>query len=205
MSLAKTSAQSDRIEVIESRRRLPECGAGNDVEHSDGQGRKAPFIFNSRPLLLMRTVILPILFFVSSLALASEAEDRKTCIAALKIYGAETWCDSAERRDCTALHGAEWCDISIEAEHEDKLVDRQLNELYKKLMRKANDRQRTSIRESQRVWLQYRNLECAARNEMISGGDSVMRSNLWNGCIIEFNKSRLKEFEREYCTSLEGC
>lgn len=153
----------------------------------------------------MLRILIPILLFGSSLAFANEDDDQKTCFAALRKFQAEAWCISAERNDCIASHGAEWCDASVETLHEHKYVDQQLNELYKKLMKKVTDRQRTSIRESQRAWLQYRNLECAARDEMIIGGVPVMRNNISTGCIIEFNKSRIKELEREYCSSVGGC
>ncbi len=146
---------------------------------------------------MTKTLLLFLLLF-TSIAFASAADDRKECIGTLKKYHAEKWCDSNDRKDCISLHGAEWCDGSVEAEAEGKLVDQQLNDVYKKVLRAADERQRKAIRESQRSWLQYRTLECTARNEMINGGDSVMRNNVFTGCLIEFSKSRIKEFEREY-------
>lgn len=146
-----------------------------------------------------------LLLLSSFSALAGDLEDRNICIETLKKYQAEKWCDSDERKGCLSLHGAEWCDGSVELEYEAKFVDRQLNEMYQKLLRKSNANQRKLIRESQRVWLQYINLECNARYETMTTGDSVMRTNLWQGCKNEFLKSRAKEFESEYCSNLGGC
>lgn len=138
-------------------------------------------------------------------AAAADQDDRKRCINALQKYHGEDWCNSEDRKSCLPLHGAEWCDGSVEAELEKKHVDRQLNDTYRKLLQKASERQRKSIRESQRVWIQYLTLECNARSDMIASGDPVMRNNLWQGCQTEFRKTRIKEFEREYCSNLGGC
>jgi uncharacterized protein YecT (DUF1311 family) len=146
---------------------------------------------------MTKTLLLFLLLF-SPIAFANEADDRKECIHTLQKYHAEKWCDSADRKNCLSLHGAEWCDGSVEAEAEGELVDQQLSDVYKKLINEVDERQRKAIRESQRAWLQYRTLECTARNEMMNGGDSVMRNNVFTGCLIEFSKSRIKEFEREY-------
>lgn len=145
----------------------------------------------TKPLLLL-------FLLACAMAIAGEAEDRKDCIETLKKFRAEKWCHSEDRKACLPLHGAEWCDGSVAAEAEEKQVDQQLNDAYKKLMSKANDRQRKSLRESQRAWLQYRTLECTARHDMMDGGDSVMRNNVYKGCLTAFSKARIKDFEREY-------
>ena len=154
----------------------------------------------------MTRILILAIYLLSTTALASDLEDRESCIKMLKRFQSEKWCDSEDRKECLPLHGAEWCDGSVVSEMESKTVDKQLNDTYKRLLQKATERQRKSIRESQRAWLQYRTLECTARNDMIDGGDAVMRSNVWTGCQTEFSKSRIKEFEREYCSSFDrGC
>jgi len=161
-----------------------------------------PYILD--PILMKRLLLLFILMF-ASVSFATEQEGRFECLHALKKYNGEKWCDSDDRKACLQLHGAEWCDGSVETDLEKTFVDGQLNETYRKLIKKASDSQRKSIKEAQRLWVQYVSHECDARSDMLTVGDPVMRSSLWNACHVDFRKARIKDFEREFCSYLKGC
>ena len=144
------------------------------------------------------------LFVTSAFADATDTE-QKECVKTLKSYSKESWCISPARKDCINSHDAEWCDDMVLQDAEHDALDKELNKTYSAVMKSLDDSARTSLRESQRAWLQYIPLECKARNQVIHGGDSLMRSNAMSGCINDFYKQRISELDRLFCQNTDGC
>lgn len=99
---------------------------------------------------------------------------------------------------CERLHGKENCDNADALKRDYEALDKELNVAYKKVLASQTDEQRKYLRDSQRVWLQFRQLECDARYKMSNPGDAVLLSNGWQGCMNELTQSRIRDLKRWY-------
>lgn len=93
--------------------------------------------------------------------------------------------------------------IGFAVVQEGEILDKKLNELYKMVMKATNDPQRDSIKESQKAWLKFRDLDCYAQREMLDGGDLLMRNNALESCINDYTKERIKQLREQYCLSCQ--
>ena len=99
---------------------------------------------------------------------------------------------------CERLHGKENCDNANTLRSDYEALDKELNVVYRKVLASQSDEQRKYLRDSQRVWLQFRQLECDARYKMINPGDAVLLSNVWQGCMNGMTESRIQDLKRWY-------
>ncbi|NJD90534.1 MAG: DUF1311 domain-containing protein [Geobacter sp.] len=154
----------------------------------------------SKPLLVLIVLILG-----SKTVLASVDPDRQDCIRVLTPYKEEQWCNSSDRESCIELHGAEWCDDSTALTAEIKALDKSLNKTYRAVLKTLDEQGRKSLRDSQRLWLQYHRAECDARYNAIGVGDPLMRTNGWQGCINDYFKQRITELKKYFCQNPKEC
>lgn len=154
----------------------------------------------------MRIFLLILLMLVLT-ASYSLSNDLSECGYILKQHHVEhlanNWCNSKERKECLPFHGGEFCDIGFAIARESEILDKKLNDLYKKVIKAANESQKGSIRESQRAWLKFRELDCYAQREMLDGGDLLLRNNALEGCINDYTKERIKQLKEQYCLSCQ--
>jgi uncharacterized protein YecT (DUF1311 family) len=118
---------------------------------------------------------------------------------ALLVFLYPAVCTSAADPEfCEMLHGKENCDNANTLRSDYAALDKELNVVYRKVLASQSDEQRKYLRDSQRVWLQFRQLECDARYKMVNPGDAVLISNVWQGCINGMTKSRIEDLKRWY-------
>jgi len=150
-------------------------------------------------------LVLLVLILVSKTVLASDESDRQDCIRMATPYKEEKWCYSKERDDCIQSHGAEWCDDSTALTAEKEILDKHLNKTYQAVLKTLDELGRTSLKKSQRLWLQYHRAECDARYNTQRIGDPLMRTNVWQDCINGYFKQRITELKEHFCQSSKDC
>ncbi|OAI21746.1 hypothetical protein A1356_03080 [Methylomonas koyamae] len=153
--------------------------------------------------LLMNKIFGFLFSLFATTTFAADSDDRALCIKELKKYHEEKWCDTEERKTCFKNEG-ELCLETLVNTLELEFLDKKLNNIYKKVIKKADERQQKSIRETQRAWLKYYGLECLSRLNMIEGGASQIRFNMTGACQQELMQLRIKELEQNYCQWIDG-
>ena len=72
--------------------------------------------------------------------------------------------------------------------------DATMNELYKKLIADLTEPEAKMLRESQRAWLKFRDLECALRTSGMDGGGSATPF-FSDSCLLDLTVKRIKDLE----------
>lgn len=97
----------------------------------------------------------------------------------------------------------EFCEANV-AEAEFRRADRQLNDVYAKLMRQLADSQKKELVVSQRAWVEFRRLDCDARDRLIEGGAPAIHQVAHHGCMKNRTIQRVREL-KEFCEITGGC
>jgi uncharacterized protein YecT (DUF1311 family) len=79
------------------------------------------------------------------------------------------------------------------AAEEYKEADLLLNKTYKRLMEVLSEDSKTKVRETQRLWLKYRDSHCNFASEQYEGGS--MQPMIHNGCLTDLTKDRTRELQ----------
>ena len=72
--------------------------------------------------------------------------------------------------------------------------DALLNQLYKKLAAKAEDKERTALRDAQRAWIAFRDKECTYETVGEEGGS--IRPMEYSLCVKARTDDRIKDFRK---------
>lgn len=99
---------------------------------------------------------------------------------------------------CESNHGKENCDNAALLRRDYERLDQELNKVYSRALANHTYIQKNYLRQSQKSWLKFRKLECDSRHAMLNSGDSVLLSNVWQGCMNEFTELRVNDLKRWY-------
>ncbi|ENV36831.1 hypothetical protein F959_01638 [Acinetobacter venetianus RAG-1 = CIP 110063] len=73
------------------------------------------------------------------------------------------------------------------------IVEGQIGRVYQKYLKELNDREQNQLRESQRLWVQFKEKDCAFEASPVKGGS--MHSYVLSACLIDRTEKRITELE----------
>lgn len=81
------------------------------------------------------------------------------------------------------------------------VVDKKLNYSYQELLKIIPDNSKKKLREAQRAWLKYRDLECDFASEFLQGG--TLATVVTKTCFVEMTKKRVLKLDSDIKTYKE--
>lgn len=84
-------------------------------------------------------------------------------------------------------------ELRVKADAEFKAADRALNEIYGKVMRDGDEARRKLLRDVQRAWIRFRDLECEFQYTYYSNGTLAPLSSMLK--MTALTRKRTKELE----------
>jgi uncharacterized protein YecT (DUF1311 family) len=79
--------------------------------------------------------------------------------------------------------------------------DEKLNSLYQRLRKNLDGEDLTHLVETQRIWIKYRDANCAAERALYDGGTGAYPAYL--ACMESMTRSRAKELQITYAVRLK--
>jgi uncharacterized protein YecT (DUF1311 family) len=79
--------------------------------------------------------------------------------------------------------------------------DTELNSLYQRVRARLDSREQKQLTETQRLWIQYRDANCAAERSLYEGGTAQYPA--YAGCLEAMTRARTKELYVTYTVRLK--
>ena len=97
----------------------------------------------------------------------------------------------AQKLDCKNAMAQQ--DMNLCAEQDFNKADAKLNGIYKALIAKLEDKEKSELKAAQRAWLAYRDAECTFTIRANEGGSIYPME--WSGCLKAQTDIRIKQLQ----------
>jgi uncharacterized protein YecT (DUF1311 family) len=74
-------------------------------------------------------------------------------------------------------------------------VDKELNSVYDKLIKKLNETDKKNLVEVQKAWIKFRDLDCKFQSQVPGDGEGPYENKMKIDCLVRKTKERIKELE----------
>lgn len=112
----------------------------------------------------------------------------------------EDWDFAAPHKNRCSIGGQQQMNACLASEY--SIVDKRLNEKYKRLIRSLEDD--STLKKAQLAWLQFRDLECDYSNSGI-GREGSLYSFAQSACLIDLTEKRNRDLDRYLEWNCNGC
>jgi len=117
-----------------------------------------------------------------------------TALAVLALLFVFTVNAPAQQKNCE--NAVSQLDMNRCAEQDASDADKELNEVYRSILKKLNQQQQSELKSAQRAWLAYRDADCGAESVLYAGGSVAPMTKL--ACVANLTRERTKEIQRIY-------
>jgi uncharacterized protein YecT (DUF1311 family) len=74
-------------------------------------------------------------------------------------------------------------------------VDKELNSVYNKLIKKLNETDKKNLVEAQKAWIKFRDLDCKFQSQDPGDGGGPYENKMKIDCLVRKTRDRIKELE----------